>query len=143
MATITSANAVLAIGVTSYFPVAQVIQGFATDDAFATSAVDQVETRMGVDGILSGGYIPTAYDMTISLQADSPSRSLFEAWAAQQVSDKEAYVGFGTVLLKSVGRAYDLTKGFLVSYPPMPGVKKVLEPLVYTIRWQNITGAPI
>lgn len=55
MATLTSANAVLLIGINSLYTTPQQIQGFATDDAFVTEVVTPVEMKMGVDGVLSAG----------------------------------------------------------------------------------------
>jgi hypothetical protein len=46
MATITSANAVLSLAINNYFPVPQVIQGFAVDDAFESESVQQSEVLM-------------------------------------------------------------------------------------------------
>ena len=84
MATITSANSVLTLAVNGLFPVPQVIQGYAVDDAFEGEAVQQAEILMGVDGVLSAGKVFVPYKMTIHLQADSPSIFLFDAWRNAQ-----------------------------------------------------------
>lgn len=81
--------------------------------------------------------------MTISLQADSASNVFFEAWAAAQEAEQDVYKAFGTIRLESINRTYILTRGFLSSYTPMPGVKKTLEARNYTITWNSIMGAPI
>ena len=57
MATITSANSILAIAVNNLFTAPQNIQGYAVDDAFEGEAVPQSEVLMGVDGKLSAGKI--------------------------------------------------------------------------------------
>ena len=101
MATITSANSVLSLAINKYFPVPQVIQGFAVDDAFESESVQQSETLMGVDGILSGGKVFVPYKMTIHLQADSPSVFLFDAWRNAQDADADVYAASGSIVLSS------------------------------------------
>lgn len=143
MATITSANAVLSLAINNYFPVPQTIQGFAVDDAFESEAVEQVETLMGVDGILSGGKIFVPYKMTIHLQADSPSVFLFDAWRTAQDAAVDAFPASGSIVLPATSMLYTLQNGFLTSATPFPAVKKTLQPLVYEITWQRIIGGQI
>lgn len=143
MATITSANAILSLAVNNYFPVPQVIQGFAVDDAFESEAVEQAETLMGVDGILSAGKVFVPYKMTIHLQADSPSVQLFDAWRTAQDAAVDVFSASGSITLPSTGMVYTLQNGFLTSATPFPAVKKTLEPLVYEITWQRIIGGQI
>ena len=143
MATITSVNSVLSLAINTYFPVPQVIQGFAVDDAFESESVQQSETLMGVDGILSGGKVFVPYKMTIHLQADSPSVFLFDAWRNAQDADADVYAASGSIVLSSTSMVYTLQNGFLTSATPFPAVKKTLTPLVYEITWQRIVGGQI
>ena len=143
MATITSANAVLALAVNNYFPVPQTIQGFAVDDAFESEAVQQAEILMGVDGILSAGKVFVPYKMTIHLQADSPSVFLFDAWRNAQDAAVDVFSASGSITLASTGMVYTLQNGYLTQATPFPAVKKTLEPLVYEITWQRIIGGQI
>lgn len=143
MATITSANAVLTLAVNKYFPVPQVIQGFATDDAFESEAVQQSEVLMGVDGVLSGGKVFVPYKMTIHLQADSPSIFLFDALRSAQDAAVDVFAMSGSITLPSTSMVYTLQNGFLTSATPVPAVKKTLQPLVYEITWQKIIGGQI
>lgn len=143
MATITSANSVLSLAINTYFPVPQVIQGFAVDDAFESESVQQSETLMGVDGILSAGKVFVPYKMTIHLQADSPSVFLFDAWRNAQDADADVYAASGSIVLSSTSMVYTLQNGFLTSATPFPAVKKTLTPLVYEITWQRIVGGQI
>lgn len=143
MATITAANAVLMLSVPGVFSTPQRIQGFATDDAFASNAPDRAEVMMGVDGVLSAGFIPATSEMVVMLQADSASRAFFDAWNQAQKTAREIRFGSGTIRLASIGRVFTLTRGVLKSTPDFPGVKKVLQPTAHTIIWQDISGAPI
>lgn len=143
MATLTAANSVITIGVTSLFPVAQQLQGFAVDDVFTSEAVTTVETMMGVDNILSAGWVATSKKLTFALQADSPSNVVFDTlWSAQEVA-QEVFILFGEITLPAIGRAFTLQRGFMTSYMPMPDAKKLLQPRKFTIEWQRILPAPI
>ena len=143
MATITSANAVLSLAINNYFPVPQVIQGFAVDDAFESESVQQSEVLMGVDGILSGGKVFVPYKMTIHLQADSPSVFLFDAWRNAQNAAVDVFSASGSINLPGTSMVYTLNNGFLTSATPFPAVKKTLTPLVYEITWQSIVGGQV
>lgn len=143
MATLTSANAVLRLGVASIFPNAQQIQGFDTDDAFATARVTPAQTKMGVDGKLSGGYVPTEKKTTIFLQADSASNQFFDTWQAQQDAAQESFVAFGIIIIPALSQSFALTRGFLTGYPVMSTAKKIMQRLEYEITWESILGSPI
>ena len=141
--TITSANAVITLSISGIFSAPQQLQGFSTDNIY--EAGDQVvtETMMGVDGRLSGGFVFTPTQQTFTLQADSPSNGIFETWAAQQRSQKDAYYASGRTLLPSTGEEYICTRGFLISYPPMPTAAKVLQPRKYVIQWESVLAVPV
>jgi hypothetical protein len=141
--TITAANSVLLISVTGLFPVPIQLQGFAADDVFEIENVASVETMMGVDGRLSGGFTPAPVVQNIMLQADSPSNDIMEAWYAAQQTVREAYTANGSVVLPATRRAYALRKGFLTGYTPAPPGKKVLQPRRYTITWEAVSAAPV
>jgi hypothetical protein len=140
---ITSATAQLSLGVTSLYNVPQAIQGFAVDDAFDTEALEMAETAMGVDGILTGGYVPNPTVMTITLMGDSDSVSFFDNWVGGVRNIRDLYYGFGTIYLVAVKKKYTLTKGILRNYPQMPDAKKTLQPVKYTIVWQSVLPQPV
>lgn len=142
-ATLTVANSVIFLVIPDLFPVPQQLQGYAADDVLSTEAVDSVEVQMGVDGLLSGGWMPTPKRQTFTLQADSPSVTMFDAWQQSQEAIQDAYVANGFITLPSIGRIYTCTKGFLTSYTPMPDARKVLQPRKFTITWESILGAPV
>lgn len=140
MATITSANSVLTLVIGGLYGPAN-IQGYAVDDAFESESVQQSETLMGVDGSLSGGKVWIPYKMTIHLQADSPSVSVFDNWRAAQDAVVDVFLANGTIILPSTGRSYSLVNGYLTAATPFPAVKKTLQPVVYEITWQSIVGS--
>ena len=143
MATITAANAVFMLSVSNLFPAPLQLQGFAADDVFSHALVAPVETLMGVDGILSGGWTPQPKVQTIALQANSPSNLIFDTWYAAQEQQREAYIANAHITLASIGRGFYCVQGFLTNYPPMADARRILQPRRFTITWQSINGAPL
>lgn len=143
MATLTAANSVITLLITGILPVPQQLQGFATDDIFSTEAVESAEVLMGVDGKLSAGWVPTIKKQTYTLQADSPSNAIFDAWASAQEAAREIFAAQGSVSLPGLGTAYVMTTGYLTSYVPVPEAKKILQPRKFTVSWQAILPVPI
>ena len=142
MGTITAADVVLTISVGIIIPQPQQLQGFATDDVFDIPSIKSVETLMGVDGILSGGFVYTEIRQEITLQADSLSNRLFDTWWTQMQATKGVYVASGAAKMPSVGTKFTMTNGFLTGYKPAPGAKRVLQPRRYEITWGRIAPSP-
>jgi hypothetical protein len=144
MADITSANSKLILQVPDVFPVPQVLQGYATDDAFASEEVDIAEVVKGVDGILSSGYIPAIYPMLLSFQADSLSiPNTMEAWRAADNAAKQKFFGQAVLLLPSLGLQWQFINGVLRRITPFPHAKKVLQPVSYRIEWEDYNSSPM
>lgn len=142
MATITAANAVFQITIAELFQFPQQLQGFAADDVFSHALVAPVETLMGVDGFLSGGWTPQPKVQTIALQADSPSNDIFDSWYQAQEQAREVYIADAHVTLASIKKSFYCIKGFLTNYPPMTDARKILQPRRFTITWEAIKTAP-
>lgn len=146
MSTITSANAKLTLTVRNGLGIVVgpfTVQGYASDDAFATEVADSAQALMGVDGRLSGGFTPFPSKQTITLQSDSPSLPLFENWLGAQQALKDMLVADGSLALPSLGKAYALVKGFLTRVTPMPQAKSVLQPVTFEITWETVQAAPL
>jgi hypothetical protein len=139
---ITSANAVLMLGVTSLFSVPQQIQAFAADDVYDIDPLDVAETQMGVDGYLTGGFVFMPIKQGISLLADSPSNDLFDQWYASQRKVKDLYVANGTITLPALGKKFTMTRGILTQYQPVPSAGKTLKSRKHVITWQSVDPAP-
>lgn len=138
--TLTAANSVILLTIPGLYNVPQQLQGFATDEVADTDAIESAEVMMGVDGIMSAGWVPKEIKQTITLQADSDSIALFETWYAAQQSVRELYYATQSNYLPSVRRKYQLNKGVLTSYSPTPSVKKMLQPRKFTITFGSISS---
>jgi hypothetical protein len=131
------------LGVKGLYTTPQQLQGFSDGDAYSVDSVDVAEVVMGVDGVMSSGYVPQIKTMNIVLQADSASNTFFEAWYAAQEAAKETYAAFGVIRQPGVSRSYILTNGVLVGYSALSDGKKILQPRKFSIKWTSIVGAPI
>lgn len=140
--TITAANSVYLLAIPGLYPIAQLLQGYSADAAFETETAEPTENQMGVDGIMSSGFVPFMTLQTISLQADSDSVLVFENWLAAMKSAREVIYANATISLPSVQRKYNLTKGALSSIVAIPGTRKVLQPRPFRITWGSIDPAP-
>lgn len=146
MATITSANAKLSFTVRGPAGIVVgpfTVQGYASDDAFVTEVADSAEAVMGVDGRMSAGFVPFITRQTITLQADSPSIQLFEAWLGAQQVLKDMLFADGVLALPGLQKSYALIKGALTRITPIPQAKRVLQPVTYEIAWETVQPAPI
>lgn len=152
MGTITGANAVYALAIAppafapqvsaTLFAAPVQLLGFATDDSFATEPLASVETLMGVDGILSSGFVFVPVRQTITLQADSPSNDLFDLWWNAMQTTKDVFLAQGIITLTTIQKKYALTNGSLTTYQPLADVRKLLQPRRFGITWQTIQPAP-
>lgn len=143
MGTITSADAVITIVVPGVFPDPVQLQGFSADDIYDIDEIRSVETVMGIDGILSGGFVFQAIAQRITLQADSNSNAFFDAWWGAMKKNKATYPCNGQVRLPAVGTKFIQTQGFLTGYKASPPARRVLQPRQFTITWQSVDPAPI
>ena len=142
MGSITSANAVLMLGITSLYATPQQIQGFATDDVFDADPLELAEAIMGVDGKLSAGFVYAAQKMKIALQSDSPSNLIFETWYKNSKAITDVYFANGSITLPSIKRTYTLVNGTMTVFPAVPSAKKILQPRIYELVWESITVSP-
>ncbi|MDE2471774.1 MAG: hypothetical protein KGL35_24390 [Bradyrhizobium sp.] len=140
---LTATDAIIMLSVPPLFTTPQQLQGFSTNNVYDVGVRQGIETMMGVDGILSGGVVKNPVEQTFTLQADSLSNDFFEAWDNAQQQGNTVYTASGTTTLPGLGKSYVMTKGFLVSLPPLPNAAKILDPRKFMIRWQSVVGNPI
>ena len=143
MASISSANAILQILVDTVFPVPIQLQGFSADDIFTTNPLESAETLMGVDGILSGGFVFVPVKWEVSFQADSVSNSVFDQWYQSEQAVKDVFQAQGALWLPSIGTKWALNNGFLTTFHAIPDARKVLQPRRNAITWESVSPAII
>jgi hypothetical protein len=142
MGDISAANAILTFTIPILFPIPVKLQGFAPDDVFSMDDIELVETSMGVDGLLSGGFVWKEQPMGVSLQADSPSNAFFDNWMGNQKAAQRSYPANGVLSLPSIGMKMIMSVGFLGTYK-LPDGKRTLTPRRYRLKWQQVTPFPL
>ena len=140
---ITSADSTFVLSSSDFALAATILEGYAADAAFAMDNADTAETMLGVDGKLSAGWIPRSYNQTITLQADSKSRALFDALVTAQDATRNVFRLNGVINLPGNQYSYNLTRGVLKKYTAMPTAQKVLQPLTFVIEWEKVLAVPI
>lgn len=138
-----SANSVLTLAIDTLFPNPQQLQGFGVDDIYDVASVKNIETLMGVDGILSAGFVWKERVQTITLQADSASNNLFDVWNSQQEANLAVYAAQGLIRLPGIATKFVQTRGLLTGYKPAPKAGRLLHARTYEITWQRIAPAPV
>lgn len=137
MGNITAANAVYILTIPNVLLAPTQLQGFAADDVFDTEPLEAAETLMGVDGILSAGFVFVPVNQSITLQADSASNAVFDAWWGQEQANKTKFPASGQIKLIGIGTKWAMTNGFLTTYPIIPNAGRTLKPRKFMIRWQT------
>lgn len=140
---ITSADSTFVLSSADFALAATTLEGYAADAAFAMENADTAETALGVDGKLSAGWVPRSYNQTITLQADSASRALFDALVTAQDVQKTVFRLNGVINLPGNQYSYNLTRGVLKNYSAMPNAQRVLQPLTFVIEWERVLAVPI
>ena len=140
---LTAANCIISLTLPPLFITAQQLQGFAVDDVYSTPEIAPTETKMGVDGVLSGGMVFVPVEQEIMLQANSPSIGFFDQWYLYQIAGLSSYAAGGTTILPNLQKQWTMTNGFLVGYVPLPPAKKTLDAQHFRIRWNLSAPMPI
>ena len=140
---ITAANAVITLSQATLFPVPQQLQGFAADDVTDMDNAKVLEHVMGVDGVLSFGFVFVERMQNITLQADSASNSFFDIINASQEAAQTAYPLTGVIILPAIGLMFSCVNGGLDTYNPMPAVRRIIQPRKYRIVWNSVVAIPV
>ena len=141
--TITSADSVFILSSADFALAATQIQGYAADAAFATDEADTAEVVLGVDGVMSAGWVPRMYRQTITLQADSPSIDIFDGIVLAQDANRTVFRLGGVITLPGTERSYTLSRGVLNRHTSIPTAQRTLQPRTFTITWESILPTPL
>jgi tail fiber protein gp32 len=136
---LTAANSVITITQPILFPTPQQLQGFGATDVTDMPAVKILEHLMGVDGVLSFGWVFVERMQEITLQADSASNAVMDTINNAQQAIQDAYPVSATIILPGIGLKFSCVNGGLETYKPMPPVQKIYRERKYTFVWNKVT----
>jgi hypothetical protein len=134
---ITSADATIILTVAEIFPAGFPLEKFSADQSITAEEETFAETRMGVDGHMAAGWLPTIKAVTIMLEADSISVIAMNQIVTAQQSLRRTLRLHMLVTIPAQGRAYFYTNGILKSGIVVPNLKSVQEPLTYKFDFEN------
>lgn len=140
---ITSANAVAVLVVESLYPVGIILENFTTDQAVDGDDHEYAQTRMGVDGGLAAGFVPNPWNVTISLEASSPSLKVMQDLAQAMQTNRRTYEVQLIITIPSLEQVHTYRKGVLVSGKDMPGLKRTLDPTSWRFTFAKYNQAHI
>ncbi len=139
---ITSSNAVLYLAVVGIAVVPVQIKEFAADDIFSMDPVEPAEVLMGVDGVMSAGFVYVPRKQAITLQGNSPSADFFDNWELAQITAGDQFFANGTLLLPSIGKKWAMTGGALTTFSQIPDSGKTIRPRRYGLTWERVYPMP-
>lgn len=131
--TITAANSIVLFTAAGYFDQAIQLQGFQVDNMLSFADATIGETRMGVDGKQSGGWVSHEVPVTLFLEANSPSRVQMEEFRGWLNANQETVSCTIDATLPSIGRRVQAT-GFLVSQSGGTSAQKLLNGSQYVFN---------
>lgn len=101
------------------------------------------ETRMGVDGKMAAGFVPSIKNVTISFEPFSSSVAYLEQLALATEANRKTYEVTLIVTVPSIERTYTFTGGVLKTAKTFPDNKKVLDPVSYTFDFEKMIPVKI
>lgn len=143
MTTLTVANSAFTILCPAVFAVPQLIQGYATEDAFSVPQFELARAVMGVDAKMSGGFVPAIKELDVVLQADSVSNAVFQRIVGVMEAQREIVFIDATIVMIGQGEVWQFTKGILTKIPALAAAKKTAEARTYQITFENVQAAGI
>lgn len=131
--TITAANSIVLFKAEGYYDTPIRLQGFQVDNAFGFGDATVAETRPGVDGKQSGGWVSHEVPVTVYLEANSESRVQMENYRAWCNANQETSLCTLTITLPSTGRSVKAS-GYLVSQSGGTSAQKLLAGTQYVFN---------
>lgn len=135
---ITSANASLVLTVNTVIPAGAVLTQFSTDQSFAQNELTIAEDRMGVDGHLAAGWVPSIKTVTINLEASSPSYEVLAMLLRAMEANRTVYECTLVATVPSIRKIYTWSRGVLKNSTAVASAKKVLEPTGWTFDFARL-----
>lgn len=135
---ITSANATAIMTVEDLYPAGFQLQMFGTDAAISQDSTQITDTRMGVDGYMVAGYTPMIKNVTITLEAPSPSVTFLKHLWRTMESNRKPYKCTLVCTVPSVLQIFTWTGGVLKEATPFPSMAQMLEPTTWLFHFSDI-----
>ena len=134
---ITSANAKVILTVDELFPQGVTLQMFSADTAYNTDSIPVAVARMGVDGYMAAGQTPNIKQVSITLEACSPSVAPLSTLHKAMDQYRRIYPCKLVISLPSIGQTMTYSDGVLISGTAIPAGGRVLSPTQWVFNFAN------
>lgn len=111
---------------------------FSTDQSISQGDEEIAVTRMGVDGHMAAGWIPTIKNVTISFEPSSPSVAVFDLIYKASAANKKVYEISMIVTVNATGKVLRYTGGVLKQWKLLPDHKQVLDPISAVMDFEAV-----
>lgn len=138
---ITSANSILILTVDSLYPAGVQLTNFSTDAMLSSDDMEVAQARMGVDGGLAAGYTPNPFNLTVNLEASSPSLPVMQSILQAMKLNRTTYECGIVLTIPAIMQVHYWRHGVLLSGNPVTAPKKVLDPTTWKFVFQDYTQA--
>lgn len=135
---VTSADVAAVMTIEDLYPKGVILQNFGADQAIVSEPVQEVETRMGVDGKMVAGYTPAPVQVQITLEPTSPAVPYLRTLAQAQRSQTRPYRIGLSVRIRATNKKHAFINGVLTNSPPMSSIGKTLQPMTYTFTFERV-----
>lgn len=135
---ITSANSVVVLTCEDLYPAGIQLENFSADQSITQADEEIASTRMGVDGYMSAGWIPTIKSITVSLEPSSPTIEVFDTIYKAQRTAKAPYRLNLSVAVPATGKSLTYKNGVLKNWKLLADHKQVLDPISATMEFESV-----
>lgn len=139
---ITSANAAFMLAIAGLFTTPQQLQGWGVDEAFSAEQVENKEIKLGVDGLMSVGWVPTLIKVPLTFLADSPSLAMFDTWFNAENQQQDTFYASGVLNSPGLRKVWTFSHGVLSKYTPLPEAKKTFDMQRMELTFRTSVAAP-
>lgn len=131
---ITSANSVVTLSCDLF---STILQQFSADTSYEGTDDQVAETRMGVDGHMVAGQTPNIKELTLHLEASSPSVQYLRLLKQAMEKNRKIYPCQMVISQPSIGIRTTYSVGVLKSAKDLADGKKVLDPTTWTFNFES------
>ncbi len=135
---ITSANSIIILSCPELYPSGVRLQQFSTDQSITQGDEEMASDRIGVDGKMVAGWVPTIKTVNIALEASSPSAEVFDTIYKHSQANRKVYWLSLVVAIPSTGKTLTYKNGVLKNWKLLPDHKQVLDPLTAVIDFESV-----
>ncbi len=140
---ITSSNSTAILKVETLFPSGIILEQFSFDQSLLFDEINFTENRVGVDGKIASGFVPSLKAVSIFLEASSPSFPLLCQLGEVMNQNKSIYECTLVVNIPSIKKVYTFSNGVLKSGRMFPDNKKTLEPVNFKFEFESYKSSEL